>query len=82
MSSQVPREPSNYQPTTHAVQQSKHRKIDFKDVAQVIQEGATRPTHKDDCYLFISELPHYNDPIGVVANIQNGNILTVEYRRE
>jgi len=74
------RDPSSYSPTVHCVQQYKHRDIALEDIAATIKEGKQKTTHKEDVYLFIKEFSWYEQPIGVVANIKNGNILTVEYR--
>lgn len=78
----IPREPEHYSLSTHAGQQCKHRDIGFEDVAETIRKGRVKNAHGQHTKLFIREYPWYDDPIGVVANYNEGVIVTVEYRFE
>lgn len=75
----ISRNPSDFSPTTHAKQQRKHRNIDWDAVADAIQEGEVKQSHKDDCVIFVHDCG-YTDPVGVVANVVEGAILTIEFR--
>jgi len=76
----VNRDPGHYWPSLHAQQQQRYRGIDWVDVSETIANGKMKYSHKENCKLFIKEFAHYDDPVGVVANYDNGEILTVEYR--
>lgn len=77
----VPREPSFYHPSTHAGQQRKHRGISWDQVAETLAEGRVKTCHKPDCRLFVREFEDEDRPIGVVASVECGEILTVEWRK-
>lgn len=76
----ISRNPEDYSPTTHAGQQAKHRNIHWDYVAEAIREGEIQQSHKEDCVIFVREFVSKDDPVGVVANVENGAIITVEYR--
>jgi len=80
--SEIPRDPGMYHPSDHAVQQAKHRGIDWPEVAETIQEGRVKTTHKEDCCLFVRSVERKSNELAVVANIENGHILTVEWRKD
>jgi len=77
----VPREPDHYHPTVHAVDRAKSRGIDWDIVSKTIQGGEIKKSHKDGCRLFVKDYQHTDNPVGVVANIESGEILTVQWRR-
>lgn len=77
----VPRNPEEYHPTVHAVDRAKSRGIDWVLVSKTIQEGEVKRSHKDGCRLFINDYHHTDDPVGVVANVESGEIVTVQWRR-
>jgi len=79
--SDVPRDPGLYHPTDHAVQQAKYRGIDWPEVAKCIQTGRIKNSHKDHCKLFIMAVEHREKPLAIVANTNDGRILTVEWRK-
>ena len=74
--STTPRDPSEYSPTTHAGQQAKHRGIDWERVADAIEHGEVRDTHKSGNVLFVEDAP---DSVGVVADTETCEILTVAW---
>lgn len=76
----VPRDPSHYHPSTHAKQMSRDRGISFSKAAETISDGEVRRTHKPKCKLFVKEFAGDDYPVGVVANVEDGHILTVEWR--
>lgn len=78
--SSVPRDPEHYHPTIHAKDQRRHRGIDWLDVSEAIQEGEIRNSHEPECKLFVHECGHAH-PVGVVANVETGEIVTVEFRK-
>lgn len=78
----VPRDTDHYWPSIHASQQRKHRNIEWIVVAETIKHGEIKKSHKDDCCLFVHDLRDTDEPVGVVANYETGEILTVEWRRE
>ena len=77
---EISRNPEDYRPTTHAGQQAKHRDIDWQHVAETIREGDIKNSHKENCVLFVKEFISKDKPVGVVANVEDGAIITVEYR--
>ena len=78
----VSRNPRDYHPTVHAIDRAKTRGISFEVVAETIREGEVRPSHKDGCVLFVREFLDKNKPIGVVANRESGEVITVEHRKD
>lgn len=76
----ISRDPSDYSPTIHAGQQAKHRDITFSEVADTIEKGEVRNTNKSTVRLFVHEFEHYDRPVGVVADVTNGEVITVEFR--
>lgn len=80
--SSVPREPKHYFPSVHAIQRSKDRKITWEETAETIQTGDIVDSHKENCKLFIKHFDYYEKPVGVVASITSGEIITVEFREE
>jgi len=78
--SEIPRNPGEYEPTTHAGQQAKHRNIDWQYVAETIKEGEIEDSLKENCVVFVREFISKDDPVGVVVNHVDGVIITVEYR--
>lgn len=77
----VPREPKHYFPSVHAIDRAKARGIDWDIVSKTIQDGEIKKSHKDGCRLFVRDYQHTDNPVGVVANIESGEILTVQWRR-
>ncbi len=80
MTENIPRDPSKYSPTVHAGQQAKHRNISWDQVAETVQEGELRQSHAENCVLFVQGFASKENPVGVVANYEEGVIITVEYR--
>jgi hypothetical protein len=78
---EIPRSPSHYQPTSHCVQQSRYRGIEYSIIAETIQDGTIKNSHKENCCLFINDFHFADDPVAVVVNYVDGAILTVEWRQ-
>lgn len=78
----IPRNPNFYYPSTHAVQQQKHRDIRWELIAETIRTGELKGSHKENCELFVKDFTHTNHPVGVVANYVEGEVITVEWRYE
>lgn len=68
----VPRDPSEFWPTEHAVVRKKERGVDWDDVAHAIQHGQTSKSwSKDNAYLYST------GDVTVAADVEDGAILTV-----
>jgi len=67
----VSRDPSEYRPTIHAGQRAKERGINWDRVADAIDGGEVRQTHRRGCRLFV------DDGVGVVVDVADREILTV-----
>jgi hypothetical protein len=76
----VPRDPSSYHPSDHAVQQKRWRDISWEQVALTIESGSAHQTPQEDRVLFVQDFPDEEDPIGVIAIPDIGEIVTVEWR--
>lgn len=76
----VPREKSFYWPSDHAYNRAEQRNIDWEYVAETLAQGEIKRCHKEDCKLFVHDFYGLDTPIGVIADIQTGEILTVEWR--
>jgi hypothetical protein len=76
----IPRNPEHYWPSIHAVQQSKDREIPWEQVSETIETGNTHDAYKADCVQFRKHYPDEEYPLNVVANIENGQIVTVMWR--
>lgn len=82
MSAQAPRDPSDYRLSIHAGQQRTHRDIPKAAIKEAIRYGEIRDTHKPQTKLFVADYPGEDLPVGVVADIHDGEIVTVEWREE
>ena len=77
----VSRNPNTYSLTTHAFDRAKTRKIDEQMIAETIENGKLKNSHRDDCKLFIKEFHYTKYPVGVVVDVADNEIVTVEYRK-
>lgn len=50
-------------------------------IESTIINGEIRQSHKENCVLFVQEFWFANNPVGIVANHVDGEILTVEWRK-
>lgn len=57
------------------------RNIDRDMIESTIINGEIRQSHKENCVLFVQEFWFANNPVGIVANHVDGEILTVEWRK-
>jgi len=78
----VSRNPEDYWPSNHAYNRSRQRGIDWPLVASTIKDGQLKESHKDGCKLFVEDYHFTDDPVGVVANVDSGEIITVEWRTD
>jgi len=78
----ISRNPDDYYPSDHATIRAKERGIDWPVVVNVIEQGEIKDSHKEDCVLFVDEYSFTPDPVGVVADYTDGEIITVEYRND
>jgi len=78
----VPRDPEHYSPSTHSKQQRRWRNIEWRQVAEAIQEGNVKNATGKDTYLFVHDKREYDDPLGVVVDSADGQIVTVEWRHD
>jgi hypothetical protein len=77
----VSRDPNDYYKSVHAFQQSKDRNIKNEEIAQTIANGEIKDSHKEGCKLFVNDYWYTDNPVGVVADIESGKIITVEWRK-
>jgi len=74
----IPRDAGFYYPTTHTVDRAKTRDIDMELIATTIEDGYVQPAKGNkNLHRFIKEYAWLEHPIGVVANIKTGEIVTV-----
>lgn len=78
----ISRDVGHYSLTIHARQQMKYRNIDELMIAETIENGEIRNSHKEDSCLFIHEFWFADEPVAVIANYLDGDIQTVEWRHE
>lgn len=76
----ISREPSDYRLSVHAGQQRVHRDIPKLAIPEAIIAGEVRDTHEREKKLFVAEYPGCDRPVGVVANVADGEIVTVMWR--
>ena len=77
----ISRNPEDYQPSTHALQMRRDRDISWPAVGETIKEGDVYQTPKEDRVLFVHDIDA-TEPIGVVANPFDGEVITIEWRTE
>jgi transcriptional/translational regulatory protein YebC/TACO1 len=75
----VSRDPSDYEPTNHALQRAKYRGIDLELVAETIEQGECRESHEDDCKVFVNDFEHTDNPVRVVANVEMQSVITAAW---
>ena len=73
--SSVPRDPSHYFPSEHAVVRKKERNVEWDDVSRAIERGRQHAYNDDDCCVFIYK--EDNKRIYVPANVETGEIITI-----
>jgi len=78
----VSRDPSDYRPSNHAYNRSKERNIDWPLVASTIKDGEIRQADKPHQKLFVEDYYFTEYPVGVVVDPQDGQIITVEWRKD
>lgn len=74
------RDPSDYYLSTHAGQQAKYRDISKDLISETIADGEVKQAHKPHQREFVKEYPHLEDPIGVVVDPSDTEIITVQWR--
>jgi len=78
----ISRNPEDYYPSEHAYAQAKKRGIDLPLVASTIQDGEIKNSHKENCKLFVEEFHFTDRPVYCVANINDGEIITIGWRKD
>lgn len=76
----ISRDPEFYFPSDHAYNRAKQRGIDFEIVAETIESGQVKDAYGSNCKLFVKEIPTHENPIGVIADVETGKIITIEHR--
>jgi len=76
----VPRDASHYRLSVHAGQQRVDRDIPKSAIADTLETGKISQTHRQNVKMFTKQYPGDEWPVAVVANITDGEILTVEMR--
>jgi len=77
--SDIPRDPKQYFLSIHAGQQATHRGIEKDVISQAIREGTVTNANKPHQYEFVLSLPYHDNPVGVVVDPEDGEIITVEW---
>jgi len=76
----ISRNPEQYELTNHAYNKAKQRDIPFELVSNVIQNGDISDAEGDNCKLFVNESHLDILPVGVVANVDTKEIITIEWQ--
>jgi hypothetical protein len=77
----VPRQPEFYYPSTHATLRKKERNIPWQKVSKTIANGRIKDSPKEDCKIFVKQFERDTLPVGVVADYECGEIITIEWRK-
>jgi len=78
----ISRNPAEYTYSTHAVQQYKYRKIGKDVVHDAIRNGKVTPAAESHQREFVYEIPHLENPIGVIVDCETKTIITVEFVKD
>lgn len=78
----ISRDPEDYRLSIHAGQQLRERDIPKLAVPEALIAGDIRHTHEREKRLFVTDYPGCDRPVGVVANVHDGEIVTVMWRDE
>jgi len=79
----IPRDTEFYELTTHGWNKAKQRNISGEYIRKTIQEGHVQeagggyPTMR-----FLNEFIELDEPIGLVANVETGEVVTVFWNTE
>lgn len=76
----IPRDASHYRLSVHAGQQRVDRDIPKAAIADTLETGSIRQTHRPNVRMFTKQYPGDEWPVAVVADVVSGEILTVEMR--
>jgi hypothetical protein len=79
--SKIPRDPEFYHPSEHARIRKRERDMSWDKVSNTIQNGRVKNAKGENCKLFVAEYEQDENPVGVMANVDNGEIITVQYRK-
>lgn len=75
----VPRDPEYYFPSEHCVLRRKRRGIQWKWVSNTLENGRVHPSHEQDCRVFMDYIESEGELLKVIANVENGEIVTVAW---
>jgi hypothetical protein len=78
---EIPRDPEFYYPSEHAVLRKRRREIPWPKISKTLANGRIKNSHEDNCKLFLKQFDDDDLPVGVVANYECGEIVTVEWRK-
>jgi len=75
----ISRNPKQYDLSVHALNKAKQRDIPFETVSEAIRSGDIEPSPRDNCKVFVHDSHITNLPIGVVVNVVDKDIITIEW---
>lgn len=78
----ISRNPDEYDYSIHASQQYRWRDIERQHVDETIETGKVTEAACDHQREFIKEYVVYDYPVGVIVDIEDKEIITVEYIKE
>jgi len=76
----ISRDPQDYRLSVHAGQRHKERDIPKEAIADTIATGEVRHTDDATLRLFVKQHPGDPAPIGVTADVETGEVVTVTWR--
>jgi len=77
--SDISRNPEQYELSVHALNKAKQRDIPFETVSEAIRSGEIEPSPRDNCKVFVHNVHTDVLPIGVVVNVVDKDIITIEW---
>jgi len=79
----ISRDTDNYELTVHSFNRAKQRNIEAEYIKETIQDGYVQEAKKGYPNMrFLKEFIELDDPIGVVANVKTGEIITVYHNTQ
>jgi len=77
----IPRNPEFYYPSRHARIRKKEREIPWQKVTKTLKHGNVKNANGEHCKMFVCHFEKDEYPVAVVANVDIGEIVTVEWRK-
>lgn len=75
----VPRDAEAYYPSEHAILRKRKRGIKWDWVSNTLESGRVHPSHKPDCRVFMDYIAERGELLKVIANVEEGEIVTVAW---